>query len=155
MAHFVANRCHTRAKLEVFDWLVERKDKRLAKSPAGYLVKSIADDYATPKGFISRAQREAQAEAKRQAEQRAADARRHEHEHQTRERAMTRKVTAYLKQLDQAQRIALEAEALSAASPEARANYESHVMAKFRDTLMLAMLRDYLGSPHETEDKAR
>ena len=43
------------AKIEVFDWLVEKQDKRLAKSPAGYLVKSLADDYATPKGFISRA----------------------------------------------------------------------------------------------------
>ena len=43
------------AKIEVFDWLVEKQDKRLAKSPAGYLVKSLADDYATPKGFMSRA----------------------------------------------------------------------------------------------------
>ena len=46
------------AKIEVFDWLVEKQDKRVAKSPAGYLVKSIADDYATPKGFISRAERQ-------------------------------------------------------------------------------------------------
>ena len=34
------------AKIEVFDWLVEKQDKRLAKSPAGYLVKSITDDTA-------------------------------------------------------------------------------------------------------------
>ena len=32
-------------KIDVFDWLVYKQDKRLAKSPAGYLVKSIADDY--------------------------------------------------------------------------------------------------------------
>ena len=38
-------------KLEVFDWLTEKKDKRVAKSPAGYLVKSISEDYAAPKGF--------------------------------------------------------------------------------------------------------
>ena len=39
------------AKIDVFDWLTEKQDKRIAKSPAGYLVKSIADDYAAPKGF--------------------------------------------------------------------------------------------------------
>lgn len=55
-------------KLEVFDWLIEREDKRIAKSPAGYLVKSIREDYAKPKGFRSRADREALA-LKRQAEQ--------------------------------------------------------------------------------------
>src|SRR5262245_23983273 len=42
-----------KAKLEVFDWLVERKDKRVAKSPAGFLVKSIQVDYSPPKGFVS------------------------------------------------------------------------------------------------------
>ena len=40
-------------KIDVFDWLVEKQDKRVAKSPAGYLVKSISDDYAAPKGFVS------------------------------------------------------------------------------------------------------
>ena len=29
------------AKIDVFDWMMEKQDKRLAKSPAGYLVKSI------------------------------------------------------------------------------------------------------------------
>ena len=45
-------------KMDVFDWLVEKQDKRVAKSPAGYLVKSITDDYAAPKGFISKAERQ-------------------------------------------------------------------------------------------------
>ena len=58
------------AKIDVFDWLVEKQDKRVAKSPAGYLVKSIANDYATPKGFASRAERQAREEAK-QAKERA------------------------------------------------------------------------------------
>ena len=64
------------AKLEVFDWLMEKQDKRVARSPAGYLVKSITDDYAAPKGFESRATRQARAEAKRQADREVAEGRR-------------------------------------------------------------------------------
>jgi hypothetical protein len=40
-----------RAKLEVFDWLVENEDARVAKNPAGYLVASIRDDYIPPHGY--------------------------------------------------------------------------------------------------------
>ena len=43
------------AKLEVLDWLVAKKDKRVSKSPAGYLVDSIRKGYAEPKGFESKA----------------------------------------------------------------------------------------------------
>jgi hypothetical protein len=64
------------AKLEIFDWLTETKDKRLARSPAGWLVKAIEDDYAAPKGFENRPDRErrrqADADRRRQSE---ADAR--------------------------------------------------------------------------------
>ncbi len=45
-------------KLDVFDWLITRKDKRVSKSPAGYLSESIRKGYASPKGFESRADRE-------------------------------------------------------------------------------------------------
>ena len=44
-------------QIEVFDWLVQTKDKRVSKSPAGYLVESIRDDYAAPKGYVSKADR--------------------------------------------------------------------------------------------------
>lgn len=40
-----------RAKLEVFDWLVENEDARVAKNPAGYLVASIRNDYVPPHGY--------------------------------------------------------------------------------------------------------
>ena len=46
-----------RVKLEVFDWMLATKDKRATKSPPGYLVKSIEDDYAAPKGFETKANR--------------------------------------------------------------------------------------------------
>ena len=39
--------------INVFDWLVARQDKRIADNPAGFLVKSITDDYSPPRGFGS------------------------------------------------------------------------------------------------------
>lgn len=38
-------------QLAVHDWLVERKDKRVSRSPAGFLVESIRSDYPTPPDF--------------------------------------------------------------------------------------------------------
>lgn len=41
-----------RAKVAIFDWMAERKDKGLTKNPAGYLVSSIRDDYRAPEGYV-------------------------------------------------------------------------------------------------------
>lgn len=51
------------AKIEIFDWLVIRKDKRISKNPAGYLAESIRKDYAPPRGFESEGQRRERAAA--------------------------------------------------------------------------------------------
>jgi len=40
-----------RAKLQVFDQLVARRDARISKNPAGYLVESIRKDYLLPVGL--------------------------------------------------------------------------------------------------------
>jgi hypothetical protein len=40
-------------KLDIFDWMAERKDKRIGKSPAGWLVKAVEDDYAAPKRGVT------------------------------------------------------------------------------------------------------
>jgi hypothetical protein len=64
-----------KTKLEVFDWLVAKKDKRAAKSPAGFLVKSIEEDYPAPKDFISKAEQQQRLEA-RQARERLESAER-------------------------------------------------------------------------------
>ena len=120
------------AKLEVFDWLMEKQDKRVARSPAGYLVKSIADDYAAPKGFESKATRQARSEAKRQADQEVTEQRRRQREQEARDRALLEEVDAYLKRLTPAERKALEAEVLARADPEARRGYEEAAPARLR-----------------------
>jgi hypothetical protein len=61
-----------RAKLDVFDWLVQNNDPRVARNPAGYLVASIRSDYSDPAGYAARAA----AAEQREAERRAAEAER-------------------------------------------------------------------------------
>jgi hypothetical protein len=52
-----------RTKLEVFDWLVQNRDRRIAKNPAGYLVASIRADYQTPGEYTAKAAKAAQRQA--------------------------------------------------------------------------------------------
>jgi hypothetical protein len=54
-----------RAKIEIFDWLVEHGDKRVGKNPAGYLVDSIRADYQAPPDYQPPAEAERLAEAER------------------------------------------------------------------------------------------
>jgi hypothetical protein len=46
---FPAERIYT--NLEVFDWLAQRKDNKVSRNPAGFLMSSITHDYAPPRGF--------------------------------------------------------------------------------------------------------
>ena len=132
------------SKLDVFDWMVSKKDKRIGKNPAGYLCDSIRKDYSTPKGFVSRAEREAKEEAGRKAEQTKAEANVAKREQEARDAKERKAVEAYLKQLSPTERKALETEALAAADEQARQNYHNPTLAQFRDTLMLSMLRDHV-----------
>ena len=127
-------------------------------SPGGYLRKAIEEDWGPPADYLPREERERQQraaqEVQRQSEQQAQEkhhARRQQREQETCERALRHKVDVYLKQLDPAARMAIEAEALAAASPKDREGYESDIMAKFRDTLMLGMIRNYLDGKPELE----
>jgi hypothetical protein len=42
-----------RAKLKIFDWLVQRRDPKISRNPAGFLVSSIRVGYAPPEGFAT------------------------------------------------------------------------------------------------------
>lgn len=41
-----------RSQLEVFDWLVSRKDSRVSRNPAGFLITSIKTEFTPPSGFV-------------------------------------------------------------------------------------------------------
>ena len=131
-----------RTKLDVFDWMIGKRDKRLARSPAGYLVKSITDDYAPPKGYVSRAERQACEEARQAKDRQEAEDRRRQREQAARERALREEVDAYLERLTPAEREALEAEALAQADPEARQAYDEAGTARFQAALRLGLVRE-------------
>jgi hypothetical protein len=108
------------AKIDVFDWLVEKQDKRVAKSPEGYLVKSICDDYKPVTGFIPAAQRKQHAEAQQTKARQAAETRRQEREKEAIERDKNQKLDAYWESLTPEEQAATDAKALADAKPEER-----------------------------------
>jgi hypothetical protein len=111
----------TAQKVEVFDWLMEKQDKRLAKNPAGYLVESIRDDYKMPKGFIPRAERQRREEARQARERQAAEERRRQQAEEAREKADRIAVTAYWDALTPERQAETQAAADAQADPESLA----------------------------------
>jgi ribosomal protein S17E len=105
-------------KLEVFDWLTEKQDKRIAKSPAGYLVTSIEKDFAASKGFVSKAERQRQQAAERQAEQLAAEDHRRQQQADARQRAEAEQIEAFWNALTPEQQATLDADSLVLADPD-------------------------------------
>jgi hypothetical protein len=104
-------------KLEVFDWLIGKKDKRVSKNPAGYLAKSIRDDYATPKGFESKATLEAKRQAAENAEREAQAQRETARQRDARLAAEEKAVDAHLASFTPEQRAKLEREVLANSDP--------------------------------------
>ena len=106
------------AKLEVFDWLAEKQDKRVSKNPGGYLAESIRKSYVPPKGFESKMAREKKQADERERKRQAEEAqRRTETEERAREEAEQLRVDAYVASLTAEEREALQAEALAKANP--------------------------------------
>jgi Replication initiator protein A len=106
-----------RLKIDVFDWLAGKQDKRVEKSPAGYLVKSINDDYAAPKGFVSKAERQQREESRQAREHQAATERRCQREEEDRQKAERKKIDAHWESLTAEQQAELDAAANAQADP--------------------------------------
>jgi hypothetical protein len=131
------------AKLEVFDWLMEKRDKRVAKSPAGYLAKSITDDYVAPKGWVSKAEGQRREAERRARDREQAEQQRRDREQAVRDQARRQAVDAYLGRLTPPERKALEAEALARATPEARQCYQE-APGRLRATVLLNLVREHV-----------
>ncbi|QDV39342.1 replication initiator protein A [Tautonia plasticadhaerens] len=102
-------------KLEVFDWMVANGDRRLQRSPAGYLVDSIRKRYSPPKGFVSKAERDRREAEERERARCEAEERERKRLEQARLAAERSKVAAYWEGLGPVERAALESEALEQA----------------------------------------
>lgn len=142
-----------RVKLEVFDWMLATKDKRVTKSPAGYLVKSIEDDYAAPKGFEPRADRRKRQEAEQERQLREAEERRRQRAERAREAAEQARIVKYWDSLSLAEQEKLEAEALAQAEESLSDSYRKSkgnpLEGTFRRIIREAHIKRLLASsPH-------
>ena len=100
-------------KLEAFDWLVARRDRRVSRNPGGYLAESIRKSYAPPKGFESEASRSRRFAAEAEERRRIDDVRRQtEAEQRARQEAEQARIVAYWESLSPDAQAHLEAEAL-------------------------------------------
>ncbi len=122
------------AKIDVFDWMAAKQDKRLASSPAGYLVKSITDDYAPPKGYVGPEERQAREEVRQTRERQASEDRRRERAEAAREKAERHAIIAYWSALTPEQQAELDAAATAQADP-AEVGQESGALRKLGQRL--------------------
>jgi hypothetical protein len=107
-------------------------------------VGAIRNDYAAPKRFVSKAERQRREEARQARERQAIEQRARQREEEARQKTEREAVDAYLSGLDPDKRAALEAEVLAQADENARQTYENSALASYRETLMLALLREFV-----------
>ncbi|QDV39077.1 replication initiator protein A [Tautonia plasticadhaerens] len=105
------------SKLEIFDWLMSKEDRRVRKSPAGYLVESIRRDYAPPRGFVPAEDRRLQEERRLHLELEALRERHRRAAEQARARQEVEAIDAYWDALDSEGKAALDAAAQRSADP--------------------------------------
>ncbi|MGE3821065.1 MAG: replication initiator protein A, partial [Isosphaeraceae bacterium] len=132
-----------KSKIEVFDWLAERKDRRIQKSPAGYLVASIRQDYAPPQGFETREVREQRARQAEEAHRQQEEARRRAAEERIRTEAEEAAAERYWNSLPPEEQDRIEAEALRA-YPADDAIRKTPLWKGYRRTMRIQFLREIM-----------
>ncbi len=136
-------------KLQIFDWKLGKAPSGMTRNPAGWLVKAVDDGYPAPPGFESLADREARLGREGAA---AEDARKSRAEARRRDRA-GRLVDDSIARLSPEGRSALEAEALAAATDEARQALAAPGLAPpIRKALLLALVREHVAATIDRRD---
>ena len=133
-------------KVEIFDWKLAKDPSGMTRNPAGWLVKAIEDGYPSPPGFESQADREIRIGREKTS---AEDVRQARAESRRRDR-VSRAVDETIARLNPQERAALEAEALAAASEEARRDFETPgLLPSIRKALLLALVREHVAGMQE------
>lgn len=116
-----------REKLASFDWLCNEKDGRVLRSPAGFLVQSIRENYEPPQGFKLEVEKaRASAASRRQARRREEEQERREAQAQAQEQAHEERVRAYWDSLAEDERGTIWAKAVEVANPFYLKHYREH-----------------------------
>ena len=139
-------------KLEQFDWEMTRP--KPPKKPAGYLVKSIVDDYHADPDFVSKAERDRREGDKRKTERAAAEGRRRNQAEDTRRRQERREEDAYWSGLTPAARAELDARALAEADESSRETYLSMKRGGSGGGLLALIRREYIRTLIDAEGLA-
>jgi hypothetical protein len=132
------------SKIEIFDWLIKKKDARVRKSPAGYLVKSIMDDYEVPKGFVSQEELRRREESAQFGAECDRAARRRRRSDAGRIERETRAIADYRASLTPEQLAEHESIALDLADEETRQIYSNLRVARLRRTMLTKLTDDYI-----------
>jgi hypothetical protein len=122
-------------QIEIVDWLVEKKPDKIAE-PGAYLVAAIRNGHATPKGFVSAAERRKQQEAKEAKEQADAANRRQKQEADAQARREKELVNGYYANLSVEQKAEHDAAAIAQADAEELKLIEPGPMKKIGMTII-------------------
>jgi hypothetical protein len=129
-------------QLEAFDWLVSREDRRIRLSPAGYLVEAIRKDFALPRGFASRADREAKRREAEDLFSQGHQDRLRERELAARAKAAREAVDRFWEDLGPSERSQVDDQALAAADPDVVAAYRAMTPASLKAVFFRDSIRD-------------
>ena len=99
---------------------MQKKPENGSASPAGYLVECHQKDYAAPKGFVSRAERQRREEARQAKERQAAEERRRKQQEEAREQAERQAIDAYWESLTPSSRPSWTTPPMPRPTPEER-----------------------------------
>jgi hypothetical protein len=133
-------------QIEILDWRLAGKKADKIDDPAAYLVGAIRNEtgYATPKGFVSKAERERREEAKKAKDRQAAEDRRRKQEEETRQQAEREAADAYWSSLSAEQQSQLEADALADGGDAVRQTHETMKRFSGSGGYLMMLRRDYI-----------
>ncbi len=132
------------SRLEVFDWLKDQKQSGFNKSPAGFLVASIRDEYAPPQSFIPLAELQRRNAAKRAKEQETANAKLLKQQQEMQERADRKAINAYRDALSPATLTQMENDAIAQSSQAIQDNLSATTDPAFRRFVIGTITDDYI-----------
>lgn len=100
-------------QIEVFDWMVARKDPKISRNPPGFLLAAIKEDYAPPRDFVSHQAKERRArEAGERRKQIQVLQQQRETANATREGDRQQAIQAFWASLSELEKSQMEAEAI-------------------------------------------
>jgi hypothetical protein len=124
-----------RQQIEILGWQEAKKPGKIS-DPAAWLVIAIKNGHATPKGFVSAAERQQQQAAKQTKERAEAEERRRKHEADAQGRKEKELITGFWDGLSKEQKVEHEAAAIAQATTEELKLIEAGPMKKYGLTII-------------------